>query len=85
MTHATGARTTKNASVYAMAHNYISTACYHDLHAKCRLDCKWCEEKCDCYCHYGVAVEKIALKGDHTTAIILKLYDENLVKVDHAT
>lgn len=34
-------------------HNYLSTACYHHLHNKCRLTCKYCkyDNFCVCHCH----------------------------------
>lgn len=48
-------------------HDYISTACHHAsdpaippvraawLHARCRLECKWCVARCRCACHEGLA------------------------------
>jgi hypothetical protein len=42
------ARTTASRS---STHKYISTACYHTLHTKCRMTCKFCESKCACLCH----------------------------------
>ncbi len=33
------------------AHSYISTACHHDSHSKCRLHCKFCRSLCECPCH----------------------------------
>jgi len=32
-------------------HDYLSTACYHELHERCRLVCKFCETPCACICH----------------------------------
>lgn len=32
-------------------HKYISTACQHDLHTRCRRVCKFCEARCLCWCH----------------------------------
>ena len=32
-------------------HPYLSTACYHELHESCRLQCKFCEATCVCPCH----------------------------------
>lgn len=32
-------------------HIYISTACQHDLHTRCRRVCKYCNEACLCLCH----------------------------------
>jgi hypothetical protein len=32
-------------------HEYLSTACYHGLHDRCRQTCKFCEAKCMCQCH----------------------------------
>lgn len=31
--------------------HYISTACYHELHDKCRKVCKFGKEACRCKCH----------------------------------
>lgn len=33
--------------------HYTSTACWHDLHKICRLECKHCGEPCKCECHEG--------------------------------
>lgn len=30
---------------------YVSTACQHALHRRCRKKCKWCKMPCACYCH----------------------------------
>lgn len=32
-------------------HIYLSTACLHDLHDRCRLVCKFCATECLCMCH----------------------------------
>lgn len=32
-------------------HVYVSTACQHELHATCRLTCKFCAAPCRCDCH----------------------------------
>lgn len=32
-------------------HDYISTACQHELHDRCRKVCKFCDEACSCSCH----------------------------------
>lgn len=32
-------------------HEYLSTACYHGLHERCRKECKFCGVKCNCPCH----------------------------------
>lgn len=32
-------------------HFYLSTACKHTLHDRCRKTCKYCEAPCDCWCH----------------------------------
>lgn len=31
-------------------HDYVSTACQHDLHARCRRVCKFCDVACRCDC-----------------------------------
>jgi hypothetical protein len=35
-------------------HFYLSTACLHDLHDKCRKACKYCGSGCQCSCHGSV-------------------------------
>lgn len=32
-------------------HGYLSTACEHELHDRCRLTCKFCSTACYCSCH----------------------------------
>lgn len=32
-------------------HDYLSTACYHGLHERCRKECKFCATKCRCPHH----------------------------------
>jgi len=34
-----------------IAHHYVSTACLHDLHDRCRRTCKFCASPCACHCH----------------------------------
>ena len=44
--------------------HYISTACHHEQHEKCRLDCKFCDAPCRCTCHKGEgAVSRRRLAG----------------------
>lgn len=31
--------------------HYTSTACYHDIHKRCRRTCKFCDYECQCDCH----------------------------------
>ncbi len=38
-------------ALHLSSHKYISTACHHTLHTKCRMTCKFCESKCACLCH----------------------------------
>jgi hypothetical protein len=33
------------------AHAYVSTACWHGLHPRCRDACKFCGTPCECRCH----------------------------------
>lgn len=35
-------------------HFYVSTACQHGLHARCRLTCKFCTVPCACPCGHPV-------------------------------
>lgn len=39
------------ASVLKEDHNYLSTACWHGAHERCRLTCKFCHTPCLCKCH----------------------------------
>lgn len=32
-------------------HRYLSTACFHELHHRCRIRCKFCDVQCECECH----------------------------------
>lgn len=32
-------------------HDYLSTACYHQEHVRCRKQCKFCGVPCKCSCH----------------------------------
>jgi hypothetical protein len=34
-----------------MSHDYLSTACSHGLHDRCRRTCKFCRAPCRCGCH----------------------------------
>lgn len=36
---------------HVIEHRYISTACLHGRHGECRLQCKFCEARCECECH----------------------------------
>ena len=40
-----------DARAFAIASHYISTACIHDNHDGCRLECKTCAKPCRCSCH----------------------------------
>lgn len=40
----------------AKPHAYLSTACLHGLHARCRLTCKFCGVMCSCGCGHTVDV-----------------------------
>lgn len=33
-----------------LVHHYVSTACQHGLHERCRRECKFCKAKCACEC-----------------------------------
>jgi hypothetical protein len=39
----------------AEPHNYLSTACFHGLHERCRQHCKFCDVQCKCGCHKQAA------------------------------
>ena len=32
-------------------HEYLSTACHHGIHSRCRGTCKFCSAQCKCPCH----------------------------------
>lgn len=36
---------------YTREHDYVSTACQHRLHERCRQRCKYCDTRCLCVCH----------------------------------
>lgn len=38
----------------AEEHDYLSTACHHGLHDRCRQSCKFCGTKCQCECHAAI-------------------------------
>lgn len=38
-------------------HQYLSTACYHELHLECRKQCKFCKVHCLCDCHVEIESE----------------------------
>lgn len=38
-------------------HLYLSTACTHGFHMRCRGTCKFCEAACRCQCHVDLAIE----------------------------
>lgn len=42
---------TRKAREFAADRHYFSTACQHNEHALCRLECKFCGEPCKCHCH----------------------------------
>jgi hypothetical protein len=50
----------------ASAHLYVSTACQHGQHDRCRQQCKFCAAPCLCPCHKRmVAITGIrALSGN---------------------
>jgi hypothetical protein len=39
-------------------HDYTSTACFHRMHERCRLQCKFCAAKCRCECHREMSPEE---------------------------
>lgn len=41
-----------------VAHDYLSTACFHGLHERCRRECKFCGVQCRCECHTAEADTK---------------------------
>jgi hypothetical protein len=37
-----------------ITHQYVSTACMHSRHDRCRERCKFCGMHCRCACHIDV-------------------------------
>lgn len=54
-----------------MEHSYVSTACEHGLHGRCRRTCKFCDSSCICLCHRGVEAEVSAVDDARAVARIL--------------
>jgi len=45
-------------------HEYVSTACFHELHEHCRKTCKFCSAPCLCWCHIKSRTETVSeVKG----------------------
>lgn len=44
-------------------HDYVSTACHHNLHDHCRRVCKFCDQPCGCVCHVNPPAEPMPLHG----------------------
>lgn len=43
-------------------HDYLSTACLHGLHDRCRLRCKFCYTECECTCgHQDLQMDQAVL------------------------
>ena len=47
-------------------HDYLSTACFHGLHAPCRKQCKFCDAQCRCSCHVVQAIRDLNKKQRDT-------------------
>jgi Family of unknown function (DUF5662) len=45
-----GPRNVERPAPERVAH-YVSTACMHEHHDRCRRRCKWCDSACRCACH----------------------------------
>lgn len=39
-------------------HQYTSTACMHELHDRCRKNCKYCGNGCLCECHRAAEAQE---------------------------
>jgi hypothetical protein len=48
----------------ATDHSYVSTACFHLLHERCRKTCKFCEAKCECPCHEPAVLEETVIERE---------------------
>lgn len=42
---------------------YLSTACRHGEHGKCRITCKFCNTECVCACHTKKVMENTVLES----------------------
>jgi uncharacterized protein YuzE len=49
--------------LHCLIHEYLSTACWHEVHDECRRTCKFCDKPCACDCHAARSVSS----GDDTT------------------
>lgn len=47
-------------------HDYLSTACHHGLHQRCRKTCKFCETECRCSCHRAALSEGVGSGAGET-------------------
>ncbi len=52
-----------------MTHNYVSTACHHELHDRCRKQCKFCAQPCGCWCH-SKSISERAAEAETTDAAV---------------
>jgi hypothetical protein len=50
-------------------HDYLSTACFHGLHGRCRRNCKFCDAPCNCACHVSMAQPPECLWCHKTTML----------------
>lgn len=46
-----------------MKHAYVSTACVHEQHVRCRRVCKFCPAECACECHRVMPSESPTVPG----------------------
>lgn len=59
----------------AAPHVYISTACHHGEHGKCRNTCKYCDAPCACReCDHASARDLPELWVDQARGIAAELY-----------
>lgn len=42
-------------------HAYVSTACLHEFHPRCRMTCKFCTVPCRCHCHSSIHQQREVL------------------------
>jgi hypothetical protein len=45
-------------------HAYLSTACQHELHDRCRKECKFCSIACRCECHKNAPASEPVEQGN---------------------
>lgn len=72
-----------------VVHQYLSTACLHGLHDRCRKQCKFCTAECICACHrsevvteetkdYRAAKDEAYLQRNHLVAALAHIFPSGI-------